>query len=690
MARTAIAGLVVAGVASVGGGTALAVHDLAFELDGNTIAADQGPVGGANPNVDWESLFKADGTTGDITSKVTLPDASLPGFQASGGAADYALPDHSTYATGSKDTLGIGNGGWQCSKSNNVGDKVDIVNSYATAYIDTSQTPPHLILYYGVEKSSPNGDSNIAVWFLKDGTVDCSAPTGSATNWSGHHTDGDILLVSAFTNGGAQANVNAYRWNGGDTGSLSTTPMTSGQLCGTGNDDACSVVNTTAISPPWNHPDKDGGTLNALEFFEGGVDVGTFGADSCFATAVTNTRSSQSLTATLFDFDRFSLPVCGKLEVSKYIDADLSGTNNTGDVTSGTAVQSWAFTVKGPAPSTDTVCSGTTGTDGKLTCSTGSLENLLPGQYTITETQKSGFFNTDAADGTAPAEVNKNATVSATVSVSVTGGSFAFGNTCYVDKKFQVTGVPTGAAAPTSITVRYSKNGGATTDLALVKTSNASIWEASVNDTFIQTDTIAWDWFINGDATHKVTGSASEDLSASGYPTCAKTNTVSFPFSTLNGLKYKDGLTVNGTQDATEPGLGGFQFQLKSGSTVLATATSSSTVGPTLGTFSFANVSPGTYSVCEVQKTGWAQTEPTNNACRNVTVNLGDSTVSIGSFGNTPLADIGVTVTHQTTSTSSTIVCTKSGSTIATGTNSASVANQQVGTYVCTVTIIDP
>jgi hypothetical protein len=684
--------MLVAGLGTLGGGSALAVHNLAFELDTGAAGANTVDDTATDPPIDWEDLFKG---PGDISPKVTLPNAAFPGFSASGGRADYALPDFSTYATGSKDTLPISPGGasgWQCSKSQNVGDKVDIVNSYATAYINPANN--HLILYYGVEKSSPNGDSNIAVWFLKDGTVDCVNTGGGAKNWTGHHKDGDILLVSAFTNGGGTANVNAYRWNGDDTGSISTTAMASGQLCGTGNDDACSVVNNVAISPPWNHPDKDGGALNQNEFFEGGVDAGPFGADSCFATAVANTRSSQSLTATLFDYDRFSLPVCGKLSIQKYIDADLSGTNNAADTNSGADVKDYTFTVTGPSPATTTVCTGTTDNDGKLVCSTGSLENLLPGNYTITETQKTGFFNTDAADGTAPAEVNKAASVSATVAVGVTGGSFKFGNTCYVDKTFEITSVPTGASAPTSITVRYSKNGGATSDLALTAVAgDATKWRGSVNDTFIQTDTIAWDWFINGDDTHKVTGSASEDLSTSGYKAdgtgCSKLNTVSFPAATLNGLKYKDGITVNGSQDAGEPGLGGFQFQLKSGATVLATATSSSVAGVTLGTYSFSGVAPGSYTVCEVAKTGWTQTEPASG-CRSVTVNLGDTSVTIGKFGNTPLADISVSVNHQTTSTTSTIECKKGADTVASGTNSASTTNQQVGTYVCTVVIVDP
>ena len=126
-----------------------AVHNLAFQLDTGAAGANTADDTAADPPIDWEDLFQG---PGDISPKVTLPNAAFPGFTASGGRADYALPDFTTYATGSKDTLPIspgGSGGWQCSKSQNVGDKVDIVNSYATAYINPANN--HLILYYGVE-----------------------------------------------------------------------------------------------------------------------------------------------------------------------------------------------------------------------------------------------------------------------------------------------------------------------------------------------------------------------------------------------------------------------------------------------------------------------------------------------------------------------------------------------------------
>ena len=305
---------------------ALAVHNLSFQLDGNT----RDDAAAAQP-YDWENFFNASGPayngTGTIGKAFTMPPAFngfvASGFAESGGKpGDFYLPDETTFSTGSKDTLNISTG-WQCGKSNNVGDKVDIVNAYSVVYVNPANG--HTILYFGVEKSSPNGDSNIAVWFLQDGSVGCDATGGGNVDFTGDHQDGDLLLVSAFTNGGLQANVAAYKWNGGAGGSLGTTAVATGGLCpdpstaDPAGQAACATTNSAgAISPPWAHPDKDccghsnpNPALNPLEFFEGGVDMTAAGlTDACFANFLANTRSSQSLTATIFDFAEGSLQTC--------------------------------------------------------------------------------------------------------------------------------------------------------------------------------------------------------------------------------------------------------------------------------------------------------------------------------------------------------------------------------------------
>jgi hypothetical protein len=84
--------------------------------------------------------------------------------------------------------------------------------------------------------------------------------------------------------------------------------------------------------------------------------------------------------------------------------------------------------------------------DNPAVCATGNLLNLTPGTYRITETQKTGFFNTDPGPG-----VNTAAFPFKDVVVAVGGATTELGNTCFVDKTFTING-----EGVNSITVRYT------------------------------------------------------------------------------------------------------------------------------------------------------------------------------------------------------------------------------------------
>ena len=299
--------VLVAAIALPLAGIAQAVHDLAFELDGNQTAETR---------FDWTSFFNAAGQPSPA-----LPDASRPGFTNSGFSKDftrnadgsYNTADHTTFATGSKDTLNI-TPGWQCNFDNNVNDKIDILNAYAVAY--TNPANGDQILYFALERFSNSGDANVGFWFLQD-NVNCVSPGGS-TAFTGSHVDGDLLIVSSFTNGGVVSTIDVYRWNGGATGSLGTTPVAHGVDCKStlGGDAACATVNDPTngtLDPPWDTANKNGGSTNEVsEFFEGGVNLtAAHIGGKCFNTFIGDTRSSQSLTATLFDFARGVLGECG-------------------------------------------------------------------------------------------------------------------------------------------------------------------------------------------------------------------------------------------------------------------------------------------------------------------------------------------------------------------------------------------
>lgn len=312
-----------ASVAAVGAllvSNALAVHDENFQLDGDVSASTTTNFGGHTQSFDWDSFFNAAGEKSPV-----LPDPSRPGFDASSFDQDFNTnangsfntSDSSTFATGSKDTLAI-TPGWQCNQDANVNSKIDIMNAYATSYSAGGQE----FLYFALERNANTGTADVGFWFLQDDNVNCQSPGGN-TAFNGDHVDGDLLVVSEFTSGGTVSTIQVYRWDGGANGSLNPTPVINnpggGADCRTApltgvGDRACGRTNTGTITTPWltsNKQDGVGHSLRISEFYEGGINLTESGlGGKCFNTFIADTRSSTSLTATLFDFSRGQLGDC--------------------------------------------------------------------------------------------------------------------------------------------------------------------------------------------------------------------------------------------------------------------------------------------------------------------------------------------------------------------------------------------
>ena len=172
------------GVVAAIAGNAFAVHDEAFELDGNINENDSAGTG----NVDWDNDIVGVGANGFSVAQTSLP----PGFSAATAGPDFttttkqgvevgATADTTTFTTNSKDILDI-SAEWRCVRANNVTDKGDLVNTYAVAYINAAN---ELILYFGAEKNDASGTNNLGVWFLQDPTwiADTQGASGSGLRW---------------------------------------------------------------------------------------------------------------------------------------------------------------------------------------------------------------------------------------------------------------------------------------------------------------------------------------------------------------------------------------------------------------------------------------------------------------------------------------------------------------------------
>ena len=102
-----------------------------------------------------------------------------------------------------------------------------------------------------------------------------------------------------------------------------------------------------------------------------------------------------------------------------------------------------------------------------------------------------------------------------------------------------------------------------------------------------------------------------------------------FQNATITGYKWND-VNGDGKHQSGEPKLSGWTIQLYDHNGVLI----DHTVTDASGYYSFTNVAPGKYKVCEVMQTGWVQTYPGSaHGCHGLTVKLSGHTYH-ENFGN--------------------------------------------------------
>ena len=300
-----------------------------FELEGNVLdngAARQftglGGVDAATTN----SIFSDD----HRCPAPPVERSPLPtNFFDAGFTRDFipgSTGDTSTFTGGGSKDISMAPGGPARARANTT-DKGDIQNAYAA--VATDPVTGNLILYFGMEKNAPNGNNNMGVWFLQDGSVGCDGTGvgGNGKAFTGNHQDGDILLVAAFTNGGSTPRSAR---TSGSAGRAAPCPavLNTGGACGAGLGEPVRdhqrhrqrhhalADDQQGRSRPQNKTGQ-GPTLNADQFYEGAVDltandldVDSNGDPVCVNRFVFNTRSSQESTASLYDFAAGDVQTC--------------------------------------------------------------------------------------------------------------------------------------------------------------------------------------------------------------------------------------------------------------------------------------------------------------------------------------------------------------------------------------------
>jgi uncharacterized repeat protein (TIGR01451 family) len=274
-----------------------AVHDEGiFELDGN--AVDQAAVAGD----DWQNGTPGASDTLFIPGSVEKDGADTSYFKGGGSKDHHDISD------------------WAWSGTDVAPDKDELLDVFASVYEAQAGT----IVYFGADKFDDSGDAQIGYWFFQN-----NVSTKADGTFNGVHKNGDVLILSDFTNGGAVSRICVYEWNppGADTNidnskigcdiGDNVTLVAAGTECDVstpdGAFDVCAVVNAQTETAPWAFTNKDGDHSFAEgQFFEGGINLSTlFGGDApCFSTFLAETRSSQEVEAQLKDFALGSLDTC--------------------------------------------------------------------------------------------------------------------------------------------------------------------------------------------------------------------------------------------------------------------------------------------------------------------------------------------------------------------------------------------
>jgi hypothetical protein len=341
---------------------AQAVHDATgdfFEL-GPGPAADEGGLtnilgyagtNGTEPDgvgPDWSDLFNADGTkkkTGGDVNKADCEEngtqgilnygatVASPGFEcafiadpsSAGGATDPTT--FSGFGTSNKNNDPISGpaAGSDCAvrqltaqqctpwgwDKGNVPAKDDLTNVYAYEVINPANG--HVIVYGGLEREDPSGDSYVDLEFFQNPVDVCRNAQGAATPtcFTGVRKDGDVIVSMNFVQGGGIGSVEVRKFSEANNSYGNPVGAASGQGCfnknGGSGDDICAFNNGGNIDGgPWPNYDNHGKlitTLQANAFTEMGVDLtAVLGESPCISTFMGKTRSSASFTSELKDF----------------------------------------------------------------------------------------------------------------------------------------------------------------------------------------------------------------------------------------------------------------------------------------------------------------------------------------------------------------------------------------------------
>jgi hypothetical protein len=302
-----------------------------FQLDGN---AQLSPADATQPSTTGFPVYGSctyDGVSGlecdtwNLLNGAGVSPSGLGTGSSPGNSVSRVYMDGTTvtnvFTGDSKDTEDTSSWEWAGHK---LPDEDTLLAAYAAAYEEYND----MVVIFGANRESPNGDANIGIWFFQQSVV----PQADGSFGPGVHENGDVFVLSPLpANGPTSMMVYAWAGSPGTTGGTdfacadakpSPGTTTPGQCADTnlefvagatvstvcGSSAFCAVTNPTTTHSTWK------ANLAPSLFFEGGIDI-TYAfsqaglpVPECLVTFLEETRASRTTSSELKDFSggRFS------------------------------------------------------------------------------------------------------------------------------------------------------------------------------------------------------------------------------------------------------------------------------------------------------------------------------------------------------------------------------------------------
>src|SRR5438552_13658410 len=210
-------------------GNVLAVHDTGiFQLDGDA-STSLNAAGTPTALDDWDKVCYEQGVKpvaqgGDgLTAAQATTRCSISTPTSGATAVSWTAepnPNSSIFTGGgSKDPLDINQWAWK-DGAGGLPDKDNLEHGFSVRYsappsvnCPAGTSPTCELIYFGSDRFDNSGDAQQGFWFFQNRITLGSNKIGGGTGFSGVHMNGDVLVISDFSNGGGVSTISVLTWD---------------------------------------------------------------------------------------------------------------------------------------------------------------------------------------------------------------------------------------------------------------------------------------------------------------------------------------------------------------------------------------------------------------------------------------------------------------------------------------------